>query len=88
MKVSLFRADRPVALPNTDTRQIRLVSRGLRIDWQGGGLVWHHPWAVELRQGNRVRRLPIYNVTLLVRLALLGVVLALWYARRKRRKAG
>ncbi len=44
-------------------RQIIPVGRVVQISWPGGGFTWHRPVAVEVHQGDKIRRLPIYNAT-------------------------
>ena len=54
-------------------RQITPVGRAVQVSWSGGGVIWHRPVAVEVRQGDATRRLPIQNVT---RRAIIGIALA------------
>jgi hypothetical protein len=40
------------------------VAQVARIHWPGGGIVWNHPAAVEVSQGDLTQRVPIPDVTL------------------------
>jgi Zn-dependent protease len=69
-------------------RQITPIGRVWHIQWPGGGLIWHHPIAVEVEQEGKTRRLPIYNVTRRVSLALLAgqiitILIVLWMQRKR-----
>jgi hypothetical protein len=44
-------------------RQITPIGRVFQIRWRGGMFLWQRPVAVEVRQGDEVRRLSIPNVT-------------------------
>jgi hypothetical protein len=48
-------------------------SRALILHWPGGGLVWNRPVAVVIKQGDRLSRLPIVDVTRLAQISLLGL---------------
>ena len=48
-------------------------SRALILRWPGGGLVWNRPVAVVIKQGDRLSRLPIVDVTRLAQIGLLGL---------------
>jgi hypothetical protein len=58
-------------------RQITPIGRAIQVSWSGGsfagGFTWNRPLAIEVREGDMVRRLPIQNVT---RRAILGLALA------------
>lgn len=68
------------------SQQITPIARVIRLTWRGGGVEWRWPMAVETRQGESVRRLPIGDAT---RRAIAGVIfaelvlgaLALWAQR-------
>jgi hypothetical protein len=55
------------------TRQVTPVARVARVRWPGGGFEWQRPVAVEVREGDETRRIPIRDET---RRALGGIVLA------------
>ena len=46
------------------------IARVTALDWPGGGLAWARPVAVEARDGTRVKRIPIRNLTRWVLVAL------------------
>ncbi len=48
-------------------------SQALTIRWPNGGYVWNRPVAIMVRRGDQEERLPIVDITLLVRLALLAL---------------
>lgn len=48
-------------------------SQALTIRWRNGGYVWNRPVAVVVRHGDQEERLPIIDVTLMARLALLAL---------------
>src|SRR5579871_4572283 len=39
------------------------IGQVLQVKWPGGGVVWHRPLAVEVRQNGQSTRLPISDVT-------------------------
>jgi hypothetical protein len=43
--------------------EVTPIARSTHLAWRGGGLEWHRPAAVEVRDGAGVRRIPIYNAT-------------------------
>jgi hypothetical protein len=76
-------------------RDITPVARVTRVTWPGGRFEWHRPVAVEIRAGDRVRRVPIRDVTRLYTLAgvfaclMLGGAIAVWAFRaRPARRTG
>ncbi len=85
MNIGIFRSRDTVDLPATDARHIRLVGGGARLNWSGGGLVWHTPLWVEVRQQEKVRRLPIVNMTLLLSVGIwlvARVLVGMWKAKQ------
>jgi hypothetical protein len=44
-------------------REITPIGRLRQVRWPGGGLAWHRPAAIEVRQGDEVLRLPIVPLT-------------------------
>ncbi len=48
-------------------------SQALTIRWPNGGYVWNRPVAIVIRRGDQEERLPIVDITLLARLALLAL---------------
>lgn len=71
-------------------REITPVARIISLRWPGGGFTWNRPVAVEVRQGNTVRRLPVRDMTSRVTLTIVlsGLALATLAARflTKRRR--
>jgi hypothetical protein len=62
-------------------------ARTLGVRWPGGGWVWSFPVAVESVTGETVEKQLIVDSTRVLLLALwFGTVLAVWSARRSRRK--
>jgi hypothetical protein len=57
----------------TNGRQITPIGRVFQVSWRRGMFLWQQPVAVEVRQGDMVRHLPIPNVT---RRATTGIILA------------
>ena len=69
------------------------VGRVVQVRLPGISLIWHRPVAVEVRQGDTIHRLPIYNVTrraigAIVLTGLAVVVLILLLMRRIRPQEG
>jgi len=62
--------DKPVA---TLGKEITLISRVFQVNWPGGAFLWQRPVAIEVRQGEIVRRLSIQNAT---RRATTSIILA------------
>lgn len=74
-------------------RQTTPVGRVVQIRLPGISFIWHRPVAVEVRQGDTIRRLPIHNVTLratsaIVLIGLAVVVLISLLMRRVRPRKG
>ncbi len=78
----------------THGREITPIGRVFQVSWPGGTFLWQRPVAIEICQGNVVRRLSIQNATrratisiMLAGLAI-GVLAASWMrlknARRRR----
>ena len=65
-------------------RQVTPIGRVMRIECSWGGFVWHRPVAVEVREGEITRRLPIRNITqqAITSLTLAAIVIAWILARR------
>lgn len=53
-------------------QEITLIGGVIRLAWPSGGFLIHRPLAVEVRQGDTTKRLPIHNVTQRVNTVLLG----------------
>lgn len=64
---------RPGVGRQIETRVLVPESLVLAVRWPGGGLVWNWPVALWVIDGDRVRHLPIIDVT---RLAQLGLYVA------------
>ncbi len=68
-------------------KQVTPLGRTVQVNWPGGSFLWQRPVGVEVRQGNTVRRVPIYNATFYVIAAifLCGVAMialaSLWVRR-------
>ncbi len=43
--------------------EVTPVGQSVRLEWRGGALEWRRPAAIEVRDGARLRRVPIYNAT-------------------------
>lgn len=95
MKLSLDMSRQTIDLPPSEStaspgtgRQLRLCGLALTCRLGQGGFVWHTPLLVEVYHGGvRVQRLPIYDPTRLIVLALAGLHLLLAgvaLARRRR----
>ena len=74
-------------------RQITPIGRAIQVNWRGGVFLWQQPVAVEISQGDEVRRLTIQNATrratTSIMLAGLGiVVLAASLTRLKNARKG
>jgi hypothetical protein len=54
-------------------RTIRPIARVVRARWPGGAWEWHRPVAVEVREGDELRRIPIRDTS---RLAVVALVAA------------
>src|SRR5437588_2734143 len=54
-------------------RELTLIGRVFQINWPGGAFLWQRPVAIEVRQGDVVRRLSIHNAT---RRATTSIILA------------
>lgn len=83
MKLETFQSRQDVELLPNDQRTITLIGWGVRVDWQQGGLIWHHPQAVEVWRANTRHYHPIIDVTRLLQLAfwlvtLLFITAPLW----------
>src|SRR5436309_15952550 len=59
LRISELR-DKPIAAHD---RQITPISRVFQVNWPGGAFLWQRPVAIEVRQGDVVRRLSIHNAT-------------------------
>jgi hypothetical protein len=78
----------------THDREITPISRVFQISWPGGAFLWQRPVAIEIYQGDVVRRMSIQDttrrVTIIIILAELAMVVlaASWMrlknARRRR----
>lgn len=44
-------------------QEVTPIGRVRQFTWPGGGLIWHRPVAVEVRQADGITRLPIPNLT-------------------------
>ena len=53
-------------------RTIQPIARVTRVRWPGGVWEWHRPVAVEVREADRMRRIPIRDVSRLAIIALLA----------------
>lgn len=45
-------------------RQVVPIGLAFQASWPGGGFTWHRAVAVEIRDGDNIRLLPIHDVTL------------------------
>ena len=68
--------------------QITPIGRVWHLQWPGGGLIWHRPIAIEVQQEGKTARLPIYDATRRVTLALLagqiiGILIVFWMQRKR-----
>ena len=66
------------------------IGQVLQLKWPGGGIVWHRPRAVEVRQDGHSIRLPIPDVTRRLQISLAAATALLlwgmaWMIRRVRR---
>lgn len=66
------------------------IGQVLQLKWPGGGLVWHRPRAVEVRQHGQSTRLPIPDVTRRLQIGLAAATALLlwglpWLIRQVRR---
>ena len=66
------------------------IGQVLQLRWPGGGIVWHRPRAVEVRQNEHTTRLPIPDVTRRLQISLAAATALLlwgmpWIIRRVRR---
>jgi hypothetical protein len=68
------------------SRQITPIGRAVQIRWPDGGFTWHRPVAIEVRQGDEVRRLPIPDVTsrTLIAIGLIGLAIVVLASRTRR----
>lgn len=65
--------------------EITPIEHVARVTWSGGQLQWRRPVAVEVRDGARIRRAPIHDVTRRAQITALLVAVALgWLAVRRR----
>jgi hypothetical protein len=69
---------------------ITLQSQALVVRCPWGRFVWNRPVAVLVERNDQVERIPIWDVTRLVQVGLLGFILTFWIVisammRRKRR---
>ena len=73
-------------------RTVTPVSWSLRLSLPAGGVVWTRPVAVVVEEGGTTEEIPIVDVTLIARLALLGAAgaftVAGWLAGRSKTPAG
>jgi hypothetical protein len=72
-------------------REIIPIGRLWKIRWPGGGLLWHRPAAIEVRQGEQVARLPIADMSrrvsvILVAISTLTALGAVWRLQRRLRE--
>lgn len=72
-------------------REITPIGRLRQVRWPGGGLIWHRPAAIEVRQGEALTRLPIVNLTrrlnaIFLANLLLTALLLTWMQQRRRRR--
>jgi hypothetical protein len=67
-------------------RTIRPIARGVRLQWPGGAWEWHRPVAVEVREGDELRRVPIRDTSRLAVVAMvaIGCAFAVAASRRSR----
>lgn len=68
MKFELHNSARTLALPDTGapggaTRRLVLHGQTIRLTWQGGGLAWHRPLAIDVLGPGAAQRLPIHDIT-------------------------
>jgi hypothetical protein len=65
--------------------EITPIEHVARVTWRGGQLAWRRPVAIEVREGVRIWRAPIHDVTRRAQIAALLVMVALgWLAVRTR----
>lgn len=67
-------------------RQVVPIGYAIQASWPGGGFTWHRPVAVEIRDGDNIRRLPIHDVTLeaIVSIIMMGSAIVFLAASWKR----
>jgi hypothetical protein len=76
----------------TYDREITPIDRVFQVRWPGGAFLWRRPVAVEIHQGDAVRRLSIQDVTrratISIRLAGVAIVVlaASWLRLKKARR--
>jgi hypothetical protein len=74
------------AIPHGET-VVTPYARSVGVRWPGGGWVWSFPVAVEIATGDKVETQAIVDVTRVLLIVLwFGTTLAVWSARRSRRK--
>jgi len=54
-------------------RRITPIKRVVHIAWPGGAWLWQRPIAVEIQEGESLRRMPVHNIT---RRAIIGLALS------------
>ncbi len=67
-------------------RQVVPIGYAIQARWHGGGFTWHRPLAVEIRDGDNIRRLPIHDVTLeaIISIFMMGSAIVILAASWKR----
>lgn len=58
-------------------RQATPIGYVVQVMWPIGGFIWHRPVAIEVREGDKVDRLPIPDITsrILIAFGLIGMVI-------------
>lgn len=65
-------------------RTIRPIARVVRVRWPGGAWEWHRPVAVEVGEGDELRRVPIRDTSRLAVVAMVAVGCAFAVAASRR----
>lgn len=74
-------------------QRITPIARAARLSWRRGRVEWHHPLAVEIADGDGIRRIPVHDTTRRVMVGLFTAMLlapvalglrATWAERQQR----
>ena len=67
-------------------RQVVPIGYAIQASWPGRGFTWHRPVAVEIHDGDNIRRLPIHDVTLeaIISIIMTGIAIVILSTSWKR----